>query len=186
MERSVNYVPALVTAVSGCRPAELRQGVALSIVDGRLRVDIRGAKVGPGRGQERRSFQYALPSPYPPINDLAGIVAQAGGALTVSIKNPSSFSSALVYYGRAAFPRSTRRITPYSLRHFFASDLKLNCPDPDDVSRALGHQADRTRSSYGQAQQGRADGLAPSDIDATHAVRHVRSDPRGGPGARFR
>lgn len=143
---------AATSGGSGCRPAELRQGVTLSITDGRLRVDIHSAKVGPDRGQEHRSFEYALPSTYAPINDLANFVDHAGGTLVVSIKNPSSFSSAVVYYGQQAFPRSTKRITPYSMRHNFASDLKLNCRDPDDVSRALGHRADRTRSSYGQVK----------------------------------
>jgi hypothetical protein len=47
------------------------------------------------------------------------------------------------------------------------------------VSQALGHQVDRTKSSYGQAQMGTPGGLAPETISATHNVRHAKTSSPG-------
>jgi integrase len=186
MSGSKHYIPALVACVSGCRPAELRKGVSLRIEGGMLRIEIAGAKVGPGKGQPQRVLEYGLPSPLALVSDLAMLVELAGGELEVAIDSPKAFSSAIAYHGHRTFPRSARRITPYCFRHQFASDAKRCFGDGDEVSVALGHRADRTRSSYGQAQMGRSGGgLAPSSIEATHEVRHVRTDFRRGPSQRF-
>ncbi len=187
MSKSKNYIPALVSCISGCRPSELKKGVSLRIDGGMLRVEIAGAKVGPTKGQPLRILEYAASSQQPLVADMVLLVELAGGGLEISIDSAKAFSSAIAYHGHRAFPRSSRRITPYCFRHAFASDLKRNLPDQDDVSKALGHRVDRTRSSYGQAQIGRgAGGLVPSGVEATHGVKHVLTSPRGHSGPTMR
>ena len=182
MRTSVNYLPALVAAVSGCRPAELKSGVSVHAERDVLRIVISGAKLGEGKGQPERAIEYALPCAHGLVADLARAAEEAGGGIVVSIANPSSFCSAIRYYGHQVFPLRRKTITPYCFRHAFASDAKRNLANGDEVSAALGHQSDRTRASYGQAQIGRGGGLMPSHVEATHEVRHARTDPRNGPG----
>lgn len=185
MRTSVNYLPALVAAVSGCRPAELKAGVAVQVERDVLRIVISGAKLGEGKGQPERAIEYALPCAQRLVADLARAAEEAGGGIVISIANPNSFCSAIRYYGHQTFPLRRKTLTPYCFRHQFASDAKRCLGDKDEVSLALGHQSDRTRASYGQAQVGRAGGLVPSRVEATHEVRHARTDPRSGPGQRF-
>jgi hypothetical protein len=175
MSDSTNYIPALVLAVSGCRPAELKKGIQIVISDNRMVIKISGAKLGKHKGQPERTLEYHLPTANSLVSKLEEAIKQYSGSVKISIDNTNSFCSAIIYYGRQTFPGRRKAITPYCLRHSFASDLKRNLGDTDDVSRALGHQVDRTKSSYGQAQMGTPGGLAPETISATHNVRHTRT-----------
>ncbi|WP_125469211.1 site-specific integrase [Methylomagnum ishizawai] len=175
MLESDNYVPALTAAVSGCRPEELKHGVRIWIEGDTLTLKIVGAKIGKESGQPERFIRYALPNKNGLVTDMSDLVKMAGGELDVAIKNPSSFTSAITYYGRMTFPRRHKSITPYCFRHAFASDIKKVVGDADLVSEALGHRSDRTRSRYGNSNIGRAGGVIPAEIGSTHEVRHSRS-----------
>jgi len=172
---SDNYVPTLTAAVSGCRPEELRRGVRIWIEGDMLAFRILGAKIGEASGQPERFIRYALPNGNRLVTDMADLVGMAGGELEVAIKNSSSFTSAITYYGRVTFPRRQKSITPYCFRHAFASDLKKAIGDADLVSEALGHRADKMRSRYGNSGKGRAGGVIPAGIGATYEVRHSRT-----------
>jgi integrase len=174
MSDSTNYIPALVLAVSGCRPAELKKGIQIVINDNMMVIKIPGAKLGKNKGQRERIIEYRLPSTNKLVSRLREAI-QYSGSIEISINNPNSFCSAITYYGRQTFPGRRKAITPYCFRHAFASDIKMSRSDTDDVSRALGHQVDRTKSSYGQAQMGTPGGLAPETISATHNIRHTRT-----------
>jgi len=174
MQDSVNYIPALVLAVSGCRPAELKKGIQIVIHDNMMVIKIPGAKLGKHKGQPERIIEYRLPSTNKLVSRLEDAIKYSG-SIEISINNPNSFCSAITYYGRQTFPGRRKAITPYCLRHSFASDLKRNLGDSDAVSQALGHQVDRTKSSYGQVQMGHPGGLEPETISATHNVRHTRT-----------
>lgn len=182
MRGSANRLPALVLAVTGCRPAELVSGVGLTLKDGTLSIRIAGAKLGPDKGQPWRRLDYDASEPRGPVADLVGIVRRAGGQLTVAIGDAGAFGSAIAYYSRRAFPRRRRTISPYSFRHAFASDLKKAWGGSDAVSLALGHRCDRTRAGYGQAQMGRGGGSLPVGVAAAFPVRRVRTSPTAAPG----
>lgn len=177
MRRSANYLPALVSAVCGCRPEELKKGISVTIDANKMVIHICGAKVADQKGQPTRTIEYPLPSTNKLVSALAESINSEDGTLKISINNPNSFGSSIKYFGQQTFPSRRKAITPYCLRHAFANDIKRQLGDNDAVSQALGHQADSTRSSYGQAQMGKAGGggLAPDKISATHSVRHVKS-----------
>ena len=116
----------------------------------------------------------------PLVGDLAKMVIKAGGQLTVDYSghkntNPAkALSAAMTQAGKRAFPGHKVSLTPYSLRHAAASDLKVSL-SAEDVSKALGHQAIGTQSTYGTRKQGHA-GRAPSQVEATKEVRGIRSE----------
>lgn len=186
------FLAALTAALCGCRPAELTFGVEITLEEGGeednriLRFLIRGAKVSVTSGQDERVIEYLAGDPHPLVARMAGLVSQSGGRLHVSIDDTKKFSASISYFGREAFavvPKKTR-ISPYSFRHAFASDIKRALGDDDAVSKALGHRSNRTRSRYGQAQISRGGHvLNPVRIEATHQVRHARSPVPGGSAA---
>jgi hypothetical protein len=90
------YKPAALTAAgTGCRPAELVNGVRMSIEGGMLVAHIEGANVdvARGKGQEWRQLEWPLDHLSAMVRDLADEVARAGGALTVTIKSASNLVS---------------------------------------------------------------------------------------------
>jgi len=64
-----------------------------------------------------------------------------------------------------------RRLSPYSLRHQFASDQKQRGWNDDRLSQALGQASDRTRKHYGHSEQGRGRGGGLQSVSASVAVR---------------
>ena len=84
------------------------------------------------------------------------------------------FSGAVRSAAKREWPRLKRTITPYCLRHQAAADWKAD-PDmaADDVSRALGHATDKTKSHYGQAGQARRNGKGPV-VTAAKEIKHTK------------
>lgn len=171
---------ALVCAVTGCRPSEITAGVQLSVKDGKLIAKVAGKKCGLYSGQELRSMTWPITDTLPMVGDLAKMVIKTGGQLIVDYSghkntNPAkALSAAMTQAGKRAFPGHKVNLTPYSLRHAVASDLKVSL-SAEDVSKALGHQAIDTQSTYGTRQQGHV-GRAPSQVKATKEVRGIRSE----------
>lgn len=173
---------ALVCAVTGCRPGEITAGVRLSVKDGELLAEVAGKKCGLYSGQKLRSMTWPIKDTSPLVRDMAEMVIKAGGQLTIDYsghKNTDpakALSAAMTQAGKRAFPGHKIRLTPYSLRHAAASDLKASNLLPEQVSKALGHQSIDTQSTYGSRQQGNGS-LAPSQVKAAKDVRGTRSDP---------
>ena len=172
---------ALVCAVTGCRPSEITAGVQLLVKDGKLIAKVAGKKCGLYSGQELRSMTWPITDTSPLVGDLAKMVIKAGGQLTVDYSghkntNPAkALSAAMTQAGKRAFPGHKVSLTPYSLRHAAASDLKASDLLPEDISKALGHQAINTQSTYGSRQQGNGS-LAPIQVKAPKDVRGSRSE----------
>ena len=72
--------------------------------------------------------------------------------------------------GKRAFPGFDRTITPYSMRHQVASDLKDAELPGEQISQALGHSASDTKGSYGEWGAGNGS-MAPSSVAAARAVK---------------
>jgi hypothetical protein len=173
--RMPGYRPAtLAAAVTGCRPAELVDGIEMSIVDGVLVALIRGAKVdvARGKGQEWRRLEWPLDHPSAMVRDLAGEVARAGGALRVTIGSASNFSKAMSNAAAREWPKRKSTITPYCLRHQAAADMKADGQlDSGAISAALGHLSDATKSTYGHANMCKGRGVAPARVTAVRPVK---------------
>ena len=174
IERMPNYRPAALTAaVTGCRPAELVGGVKVTIENGMLIANIIGAKVDveKGKGQEWRRLLWPLDHPSDLVQELAKATQEAGGALLVKIASASNFSKSMSNAASRAWPRRKAAITPYCMRHQAASDFKASGMSSGDISAALGHLSDVTKSTYGHANMSRSGGVAPKQVEAARPVK---------------
>jgi integrase len=173
--RMPSYSPAtLVAAVTGCRPDELVTGVALTIREGILTARVKGSKVNiqTGKGQEWRSMAWPSNHESALVRDLADKVSAAGGALMVTIASAGNFSSAMRRASMREFPKRKNPLTPYCFRHQCAADMKASSMDSGDISAALGHSSDVTKSTYGRARMGRrTGGVVPATVKAAQPVR---------------
>lgn len=180
VERMPRYrSQAAITALCGCRPAELVYGVRVDITSDLLTVLIKGAKVGVKSGQEWRKMSWRLPS----SNPLAMLVFRIflegqeepeDGSMLISTPDARLFSNAMKSAGQRAFPQFPHNITPYSMRHQFASDLKTVELPGDQISQALGHAVSDTKGSYGAFGYGRA-GMEPDAVQAARQVRNTQA-----------
>ncbi|MDB4873340.1 MAG: integrase [Gemmatimonadales bacterium] len=178
-ERVVARMPtyraaALTAAVTGCRPAELVNGVRMSIEGGMLVAHIEGAKVdvARGKGQEWRRLEWPLNHPSALVRDLAGEVMRKDGALAVTIKSASNFSKSVSNAAAREWPRRNTTVTPYCFRHQAAADMKASGQlDSGEISAALGHLSDATKSTYGHANMSKGRGVAPARVTAARPVK---------------
>lgn len=165
---------AMACAVTGCRPAELVNGVSLVIQDGMMIARIKGVKVdiAGGRGQEWRELRWPLSHENSLVNELVIATQLAGGSMIVSIANASNFSKAMSNAGTRIWPRRKTSITPYCMRHQAAADMKASGElSSSDISAALGHVSDVTKSTYGHLRMGKRGGVAPSSVLAARPVK---------------
>lgn len=160
---------ACISAISGCRPSELVNGVDVSVANGMLKIRIRGAKTSENSGQEWRELCYSLPSENPLAIMLGRIALLKGGSTVVKIDDAKAFSGAVRAAGKRAFPQFGHTITPYSFRHQVASDLKA-ADLGDQISQALGHAASDTKGSYGEWGAGNGS-MAPDAVNAARPVK---------------
>lgn len=160
---------ALIMAVTGCRPFELKNGVILELVDeDLLRIKIKGAKYKKNKqGQKERVLTVA--------------------SWTV----PSLFNLAYeepyeIWINRETYRKAVRRaidklgfdnISPYCFRHQFAADLKAELGENwthEDIAKALGHITDRCQQYYGHPNQNRGRGSGILNIESSGPVKKTR------------
>ena len=103
VERMPKYSePVAITAIAGCRPAELRLGVKIEVKGNHLVLTIPGAKVTKKSGQEWRKLDWSLPSQSSLVSLLARSAEAAGGSKTVQVRSALAFSTAIRDAGRRA------------------------------------------------------------------------------------
>ena len=167
---------ALVTAVTGCRPAELVSGIELVIDEetGDLVAWIKGAKATEKTGQAWRRMHWAADSQSHLVRSLIDLVSKqlAGTRVRIDVDNAKAFSGAMRAAGKREWPRRTATVTPYCMRHQAAADMKAaGTLSGGEISAALGHVSDVTKSTYGHANMGRkSGGVAPSEVAAARPV----------------
>jgi len=157
----------LVMALTGCRPEELKRGISITTTPDVITFRINGVKVKKTQGQEWREIDYSMNDKHPLLQEFLSI--HTGGGV-VSIDNKSNYTGALQRAGQRLWPRKVKNITSYCLRHQAASDFK-QVLSLDDVSKAIGHMVDATRSLYGQRQMSRSGGLKPSAARASRPIK---------------
>jgi integrase len=165
---------ALTAAVTGCRPAELVGGVQLRIEGGILVALVHGAKVdvARGKGQEWRRLVWPLDHPSELVQGLVGEVTRADGSLLVTIASASNFSKSMSNAAAREWPKRKATITPYCFRHQVAADMKADGRlDSGEISAALGHLSDATKSTYGHANMCKGGSLAPARVTAAREVK---------------
>lgn len=172
--RMPNYqLAALTSAVTGCRPEELKKGVQLTLEGGMLVATIQGAKVTAKAGQEWRRLSWPGDSNSLLVRMLISEVQ--AGASVAQIKDAKAYSGAMRAAAKREWPKRKTTVTPYCMRHAMAADMKASGLDAAEISAALGHCSDVTKKYYGSWSQGRAGGVAPQSVEAARAVRIAKS-----------
>ena len=167
---------ALVTAVTGCRPAELAHGVDLTIdtETGELIAMIKGAKSTSTTGQEWRRLRWPTDSNSPLVQSLMDVVMKhpRGAVVRIKVEDEKAFSGAMRAAGEREWPKRKTTVTPYCMRHQVAADMKAcGRMSSGDISAALGHVSDVTKSVYGHANMGRkTGGVAPTVVESARPV----------------
>jgi integrase len=177
-------MPYLIAVCTGARPFEIGHGVELKIEGVELVATIKGAKAGPYSGQKIRELRWTIEKDMPElVRQLAKEVRTAGGCLVVDYSgrnNPDpakAFSGAMRQAAKRAFPGHKLTLTPYSLRHAAASDLKNSELSDAQQSAALGHQVTETKGTYGHQRIAKGRSVAPKKVQATTAVRGAKTKP---------
>lgn len=173
-----------ISLVSGCRPAEIEAGVVVKKDEsGNLILTIRGAKLSEIRGQETRQLSIS-PEHFAAKHLLAQL--QSGNEIVIS-SNAKAFSEATRQAGKRAFPKLKVGVSPYSIRHAVASQLKASGVAADAVAMTLGHAATASQSAYGRAHHGTkgAAALAIVGVSASRQVRDTVKPPPPSKASRF-
>ncbi|WP_081686959.1 tyrosine-type recombinase/integrase [Chitinilyticum litopenaei] len=132
---------------TGCRPSELKAGIMIEPqIAKSVKLTIKGAKITAKSGQEAR--EIIISSSHPLYDFLAN---SAGEAILRS--TPKAYGNK---FTRLALRLNIRGVSPYTLRHCFASDLKKQRVDKESIARALGHASERSQSRYGRASNGKS------------------------------
>lgn len=164
-----------ISLLSGCRPAEIEAGIHVKRDGNNLILTIKGAKLSEIRGQETR--QLSISGEHFAAKHLLSQLENAP-EITVS-SNAKAFSDATRQAGKRAFPRLKIGVSPYSIRHAVASQLKASGIAQDAVAMTLGHAATASQSAYGRAHHGTsgAASLAIVGVSASRAVRDTAKPP---------
>ena len=167
---------ALVAAVTGCRPAELVNGIELWIDEqtGELVAWIKGAKSTDKTGQAWRQMSWPADSDSPLVRSLADLVSKqpAGTKVRIAVDNAKAFSGAMRAAGKREWPKRKSSVTPYCMRHQAAADMKAcGSLSGGEISAALGHVSDVTKSTYGHTNMGcKSGGVSPARVKSARPV----------------
>lgn len=174
-------LPYAIAYATGCRPAELREGVHVRLnPSGHIEAVIRGAKINAkqGRGMPIRvqvlRTKDAENKPYPWATPLLDALAK-DPKLVVKISSPDAFSKRIAEASRKLWPKRHEHASAYSLRHAFARDLKVSNSPQVMIAGAMGHATTKAQGSYGwkrRRTKGQDSPLAEVKTSAT-----VRSAP---------
>jgi integrase len=173
----------LISALTGCRPAELEKGVRVHLKKPEdlkgfiVEFDIHGAKLSDQKGQETRRITYNPDDKNKLLSDFLGSIDLFEHAsFEVSIKSAGNFSKEVTRISNLIWPAHKEIISAYCFRHQFSSDLKKHyCGN--DVSMALGHASSKTRKIYGSASQSRGQ-LPQLSISASRDVKNTASNKK--------
>ncbi|WP_343668588.1 site-specific integrase [Paraburkholderia heleia] len=192
-------LPALaVLWLTGCRPAELEQGIELVTGKDQLVVKITGAKCkdagGRERGQPTRHIGFRTDADANAalrfLHALAGGNAVNGIGKCTITHNKDYLYNSVVALGRSAFPKLRTRISPYCFRHQVASDLKAATSDHDitleDAAKFMGHLSDYSIGSYGHAAHGRKGRGGRVKAPFVSTARPIKHSPKVDRFARFK
>lgn len=152
---------------TGCRPAEIAQGVTLTRTPHGILVMIPGVKVREMSGQPTRQLLIDM-------NSDAGraLIEVMGDADVQDIERGAKrIAEDLADIRRRSGLAS---VSAYSFRHQVASDLKAQQADPVKVAEAMGHASTRMQSRYGDGRKGSSGG-AILDAKAERTVRVGRN-----------
>ena len=165
---------------SGCRPAELEAGVDVirrDRPDGRILIELRipGAKVTGHSGQPMRHIAIDGKSPQG-----AALLAALDGRMSMTIQRGARRLNADFADLRS---RTGLKVSPYSMRHQVAANLKaqFGSNKAEKVAEAMGHVTTRSQSRYGSTRQAQQSGSGVLAVRAIRPVKETRPGRRAAP-----
>lgn len=158
-----------VLSATGARPAEFKTGIKVCLGEDQwLHFCIKGAKCHGGKfGQLERSFSVR-----PDRSELEYLLARLSenqNQILVTA-DPGALSDKVRQLSLKVFPKLHKNVSAYTFRHQISADLKASGFVGDEVSKALGHCVDATKSYYGSARSARSQG-GFRDVDASREVK---------------
>lgn len=173
-------LPVMVLALTGARPVELEKGIQVECLGEDVRVTVEGAKTGQGHGQTWRRFRITGPV----AAELARALRDAN-LETATVALPGEQPNR-----RDAFRKRLKtaaqhaglgpRVSPYTLRHALASQLKAAGLPVEQAAAVLGHSVTQTQSLYGhRTHGGRGGGHAIDAVECAQSIRDTATPPPG-------
>lgn len=160
--------PSLACGWVGARPNEIELGVALQRVRGPngevIKVTIPGAKVTERSGQPERVLWISATS----LEGQALLLAIPEGEMSTVVQRRAKRIN--LDWSQRIRPRMGGQVSPYSLRHQFAANLKAAGFDKNQIAKALGHLSVKSQKRYGSSGQGQTGGVGLLEAEATREV----------------
>jgi integrase len=170
--------------LTGCRPAELEQGVRIMRQRGTIAIEVKGVKCVDAddreRGQPLRYYGFradlgaSVSSPALILLNSLADENEAKGVQEFSIAHNADYLyNSVVSLAKAVFPKMRTRVSPYCFRHQLASDLKS---DPEvtleDAAKFMGHLSDYSIGKYGHASHGRRGRGVQGVVKTSRQIKH--------------
>lgn len=154
LRRMPKYRHQILTLIlTGCRPAELEEGVDWCVIGDTLKATITGVKLGVDADKKEREITFDKSSPA--SKELFELVESSGGEIKIKTENAGKLTFAIRSAGKRAFPKFKHSVTSYCFRHQLSADLKSGEVNGNNISKLLGHRSARTKGYYGTRQSGR-------------------------------
>jgi hypothetical protein len=162
---------------TGARPAEIAIGMKLSQCYGGLRFDIDNDIKERGeddRGLGPRWIEMSINTPSREY--LRGVLGLEKEIMLRGM-DQKAFCDMIIRIGREIFTSLDETVSPYCVRHQYATDLKVAGWGWGDIATALGQRTDKCTSVYGRAR-GKSDGsLVPTRVGADATPLEKRKQP---------
>ncbi len=163
-----------VTALTGCRPAELAMGVFVEATPfGTLLFEIPGAKCAGKSGQSVRRFEVKVDNPIASNLLHEVLINGQDPCLVVGIADPRAYCDRLRGVSRQVLPGLKYIVTPCSFRHAFSAGLKKQKVHIAERAMAMGHQSARSQRHYGRGSQIKGQMIHLERVEASQPIRHV-------------
>lgn len=171
---------------SGCRPAEVEEGVDVIAFekDGKkyISIDVPGAKVTEHSGQPRR--RIIIDAESGPGSALLSVMRGADNMMIKRRADVLNNDFARIRKRLKDTGGADWAVSPYSMRHQMSAEAKVHfsktMPDEkkaaDKVATLLGHRVNRSQGRYGHPSQAKG-GTGLVAVRATHPVKDTRSEP---------
>lgn len=175
-----------ILTLTGARPAELAEGVTIrhSREHATLTFTVLGKKVDASGKDGARGQPTRWVTVQAFASDAARyLVAKLGAREDYTFKlstSPKALTEGVRRLSRKLWPRSKRRVCPYSFRHQLAADMKRGDVDREEFAAAMGHASTSTSKTYGSWSQGSAAGRPIIHASAERPIRTPSREPRPG------
>ncbi|MCB8881674.1 site-specific integrase [Acidisoma cellulosilytica] len=170
VDKEFKYLDSLAVLITtGCRPAEICDGVEIEVVDDHLTITVTGRKTTDVNGQPWRRLTVSTDSS--PAAHLAEQF-RLGQTKIRCTATPCAISLAIA--DLAVGLNFGRRISAYDIRHQRSADIRNSFDDMAIVSAWLGHASTSTARYYGRAPKS-SGCRGPRPISAI-AARMVRTN----------